>query len=119
MRAKLTTGLVFMFLLVLAIAVNSDASLGYISTVEINVDGFVYATCVRQIERTLKQEEGVAEVSGDWEKGTVGVTVDRDIGWVNLFDLGQRINSTRNYKVLGMNVAAVGRVVKYPVCSLS
>ena len=115
MRAKLTTGLVFMFLLVLAIAVNSDASLGYISTVEINVDGFVCATCVRQIERTLKQEEGVAEVSGDWEKGTVGVTVDRDIGWVNLFDLGQRINGTRNYKVLSMNVAAVGRVVKYPV----
>ena len=115
MNAKIKAGFVSVFLLTLAITASSFAGLGYISTVEINVDGFVCATCVRKIERTLEQEEGVAEVSGEWEKGIVGVTVDQKIGWVNLFDLEQRINSNRNYTVLSMNVVTVGRLVKNPV----
>lgn len=115
MNAKITAGFVSVFLITLAITANSYAGLGYISTVEINVDGFICATCVRTIERTLEQEEGVADVSGEWEKGIVGVTVDQKIGWVNLFDFSQRINGTRNYSVLSMNVVAVGRLVKNPV----
>ena len=115
MRVHTSIGLVLALLLSLTIVASSGASLGYISTVEIKVDGFVCATCARTIERTLEQEEGVAEVSGDWENGIVGVTVDQNVGWVSLFDFSQRINGTRNYTVIGMNVAAAGRVVKYPV----
>ena len=115
MRVQITASLVSAFLLSLVTVASSGASLGYISTVEIEVDGFVCATCVRAIEGTLEQENGVAEVSGDWESGIIGVTVDQNVGWVDLFDISQRINSMRNYTVIGMKIAAVGRVAKYPV----
>lgn len=115
MRVKYIANLALMALLVLVFTTNSNAGFGYISTVEISIDGFVCATCARTIEQTLSQEDGVAEVSGDWKKGLVGVTIDQDAGWANLFDFAQRINGTRNYKVLDMTVVAVGRVTKEPV----
>lgn len=109
-----TEALAVIVILALASIASSEVTTGYISSVEIHVDGFICATCVRTIENTLMQEEGVAEVTGNWEKGTVVVITDQDIGWVNLFDFVQRINGTRNYTVLKMNVVALGRVVKFP-----
>lgn len=115
MRATFITSLTLVILLALVTIVSSEANPGRISIVEIHVDGFICATCVRDIERALKVEEGVARVTGDWEKGIVAVLPDQEIGWVDLFDLSQRINSTRNYSVLKMNVVAIGTVIKYPV----
>ena len=115
MNVKHSMALVAILALVLVGITGSEALAGYISSVEIHVDGFICATCVDNIKRTLEQEDGVAEVSGDWADGIVGVTPAQDIGWVNLFDFAQRINSTRNYSVLKMEVSAVGSVVKFPV----
>ena len=103
-RSVLVTAIVVVLFWALVMMASAEAMPGYISTVEIHVDGFVCATCVRNTERTLKQEEGVAEVTGDWEKGIVAVIPDQDIGWVNLFDFAQRINSSRNYTVINMDV---------------
>jgi copper chaperone CopZ len=114
-KTLLTAALVILAFWVLVMVANADHVPGYISTVEIHVDGFVCATCVSKIENTLKQEEGVAEVTGDWEKGIVAVTTRQDVGWVNLFNFVQRINSTRNYTVNKMEVAAVGHLGKFPV----
>ena len=115
MRATFKTSLALVMLLALVTTVSSEANPGRISIVEIHVDGFICATCVRSIERALKVEEGVARVTGDLEKGIIAVLPDQEIGWIDLFDLSQRINSMRNYSVLKMNVVAIGTVVKYPV----
>ncbi len=115
MSVKYGITFVAVLALVLVGITSSETLAGYISSVEIHVDGFVCATCVRGIETTLKQEEGVAEVSGVWEEGIVAVTPKQDVGWVNLFDFVQRINGTRNYAVLKIDIAAVGNVVKFPV----
>ena len=107
MRAQFITSLALAMLLILVTIVSSEASPGHISIVEIHIDGFICATCVREIERALKVEEGVARVTGDLEKGIVAVLPDQGIGWVDLFDLSQRVNSMRNFSVLKMNVVAV------------
>jgi copper chaperone CopZ len=109
------TSLALVILLTLVGVVSSEASPGYISNVEIHVDGFICATCVRQIEESLKFEKGVARVTGNWEEGIVAVIPDQMLGWVDLFDIESRINSTRNYSVLKMDVVAVGALVKAPV----
>jgi copper chaperone CopZ len=69
------------------------------------------------------QEEGVAKVIGDLEKGTVVVIPEidtqrtvipkMDIAQVNLFDFVQRVNGTRNFTVLKMDVVATGYVTKF------
>ena len=115
MNVKHSITFVAILALVLVGITSSETLAGYISGVEIHVDVFICATCVDTIKRTLEQEDGVAEVSGDWEDGIVAVTPRQDIGWINLFDFAQRINSTRNYSVLKIEVAAVGNVVKFPV----
>lgn len=118
-RSIFTTFIIIFLFWVLVVVASADHvpghMPGYISSVEIHVDGFVCATCVRNIERTLGQEEGIARVTGDWEKGIVAVIPDQNAAWVNLFDFSQRINGTRNYTVIKMEVVAVGNLVKFPV----
>ncbi|MFC1718757.1 hypothetical protein ACFL6S_34215, partial [Candidatus Poribacteria bacterium] len=114
MKARFITSLALLMSLLL-VSIAMEANAGHISTVEIHVDGFVCATCVRQIEKALEVEGGVAQVTGDWEKGIVAVIPDQEIGWVDLLDIKNRINSTRNYSVLKMDVVAVGTVTKSPV----
>ena len=115
MKVKYSIISTLVLALALLVTVNSETMAGYISAVEIQVDGFVCATCVRNIKRSIENEEGVAEVSGDWEKNIVAVIPEQDVGWVNLFEIEQRINATRTYTVTKIDVVAVGNVAKYPV----
>jgi copper chaperone CopZ len=86
----------------------------YVASIDIYVDGFICETCVRTLEDTLKQEEGVVDVIGDLQKGSLHVTPKMDGSYINLYNFEQRINSTRQYTVLKMEVTAVGPVVKFP-----
>ncbi len=115
MRAKFTVVLALIVTLLLANLAISETIPEYISVVEIYVDSLTDANGVRILETTLMQEDGVAEVSHDLEKGIIAVTLSQDVGWVNLFDFVQRINGTRQYSVRKMDVIAVGHLVKFPV----
>ncbi len=115
MRARYIAVLTLIVTLLSVGVVNSETVPEYISSVEIYVDGLVDASGVRILKTTLMQEEGVAEVTGDLERGIMAVIPKQDVGWVNLFNFVQRINGTRQYTVLKMDVVALGRVVKFPV----
>ncbi len=114
MRTALTT---FLILTILAIAnvglAIAETTPEYISVIEIQVDGLIGATGISILEDTLAKEEGVAEVTGDAEKGIIAVIPDPTTGWVSLYDLAERINGTRQYSVIKMDVVAVGRIAKF------
>ena len=117
MRTVLTAFLIFTILAIAnvswAITETIPEYPEYISVIEIHVDGLIGATGVRILEDTLTKEEGVAEVTGDEEQGIIAVIPDQTIGWVSLYDLTERINGTRQYSVIKMNVVAIGRIAKF------
>jgi copper chaperone CopZ len=100
--------------LVFTSAANSQEVFHYVASIEIYIDGFICATCVRTLENTLMQEDWVVEVIGDLEKGTLMVIPRMDGRYLDIFAVRQRINSTRQYTVIKMVINAVGEVVKYP-----
>jgi copper chaperone CopZ len=114
MRARFTVILTLMVTLVLTTVASSETMPEYISSVEIYVDGFICATCVRALESALELEEGVSDVTTDLETGIVAVIPEMDGDRpVSLIDLEKRVNGMSEYTVRKMNVVAQGRVVKF------
>jgi copper chaperone CopZ len=83
-----------------------------ISSVQIYVDGSICATCARVLKSALIVEEGVAKVDANSETGVVTVTPKTYGTEVNLSDLWDQVNASREYAVRKMDVVAVGHVVK-------
>jgi copper chaperone CopZ len=114
LETKLALILTLVFALAFASTVISQEVFHYVSLIEIHVDGFICATCVRTLEETLRQEKGIVEVIGDLERGTLRVVPEMDGRYLDLFSIRQRINSIRQYTVIEMEISVVGEVVKYP-----
>ncbi|MBD3181593.1 hypothetical protein GF312_04820 [Candidatus Poribacteria bacterium] len=114
MKLRLTSIIIMVFILAFASAGNAQEIFHYVSSIDIYVDGFICATCVRILEDTLMQEDSIVEVIGDLEKGMLRVIPHMDGRYLDLFAMRQRINDTEQYSVLRMEISLVGRFVKYP-----
>lgn len=115
MRTKFTSILTLIITLVLVNSVTAEVIPEYISVVEIYVDGITDAAGIRTLEAKLMREDGIAEISDNLAEGVIALTLKQDVGWLNLFDLAQLINGTRQYTVRKMDVVAVGRIARFPV----
>jgi hypothetical protein len=80
-----------------------------IDSVRIYVDGFICATCERPLKDALLLEEGVEITHTDASAGLIEI-IPKEGKPFDLMDVEQRINATRGYGVLKMDVVATGKV---------
>jgi hypothetical protein len=120
MRTKLTVMLALLIVLAIASVVSSQTMpKDAIYSVVIYVNGLNSATLSsKALEANLMSEEGVASVTVNPKEGFVVVKPKLDGNPVNLFNLMNRVNETRegstSYIVLKMKVFVIGHVVKNP-----
>ena len=81
-----------------------------IDSIRIYIDGFICAACEQPLQNDVLKEEGVEIVSTAPELGMIEVT-PKNLKSFALHDLWSRINATREYKVLKMDVVASGKLV--------
>lgn len=121
MKTGITTILALSVILAIAIMVNSQTmAKDSIYMVVIYVDGLSAQNLASNaLQSNLMTEEGVAKADIDAKNGVVVVTAKVDGKQINLSNLVNRINETRErsaaYIFRKMKVYAVGNLVKSPV----
>jgi hypothetical protein len=121
MKTGITTILALLVILAITTMVNSQTMMkDSIYMVVIYVDGLSSQNLASNaLESNLMTEEGVAKANIDAKNGVILVTAKTDGRQINLSNLVNRINETRDrstgYIFRKMKVYAVGNLVKSPV----
>lgn len=85
-----------------------------VEIVRLYIDGYICDICGSELKRVLEPEEGVKTVTSVTEKGMIELTAEAG-AFLDLYDVEQRVNGTRDFTVMRMEVIVTGTLQKFSV----